>query len=152
MFKEPRHPLQTNLITLFNVPHHPLQSTTTPLQSTLLPSTTPPSLKYRNTIFQVPHPLQSTTHPLQSSTTPSSKYHATLSKVPHNAVFKIPHIAIFKVTHLKMAKKNKNHQQWKTYQNTPPLSTFAMLPWWRWWLTPKFTSRTVLLWNINKHG
>ena len=40
-------------MTLFKVPHHPLQSTT------------PPSLKYNTTLFKVPH------RPLQSSTSPS---------------------------------------------------------------------------------
>ena len=53
-------------ITLFKVPQHPLQCTTSP------------SSKYHTTIFKVPH------HLLQSTTPPSSKYHITLFKVPHH--------------------------------------------------------------------
>ena len=53
-------------ITLFKVPHHPLQSTT------------PPSSMYHTTIFKVPH------HPLQSTTSPSSKYHTTIFKVSYH--------------------------------------------------------------------
>ena len=96
-------------LTLFNVPHHPLQSTTPPsskYHTTLfkvlhhpLQSTTPSSSKYHTTLFKVPHhPYQSTTppsskyhttlfkisyHPLQSTTPPSSKYHTTLFKVSY---------------------------------------------------------------------
>ena len=83
LFKVPHHTLQSTTspsskyhTTLFKVPHHPLQSTTST------------SSKYHTTLFKVPHnplqstthPLQSTTPPLQSTTQPSSKYHTTSSK------------------------------------------------------------------------
>ena len=51
---------------LFQVPHHPLQSTTSP------------SSKYHTTLFKLSH------HHLQSSTHISSKYHTTLFKLSHH--------------------------------------------------------------------
>ena len=73
LFKVPHHPLQSTTspsskyhITLFKVPHHPIQSTTQF------------SSKYHTILFKVPH------HPLQRTTPPSSKYHTTLFKVPHH--------------------------------------------------------------------
>ena len=53
-------------IAIFKVPHHPLQSTTSP------------SLKYHTTFFKVPH------RHFQSTTPPSSKYRTTLFKVQHH--------------------------------------------------------------------
>ena len=82
-------------ITLFKIPHHPPQSTTSPsskYHTTLfkvphhlfkvphhpLQRTTPHSSNHHTTLFKVPH------HPLQSITPPSSKYHAILFKLPHH--------------------------------------------------------------------
>ena len=72
--KVPHHPLQSPTspssmyhTILFKVPHHPLQSNT------------PSSSKYHTTLFKVPH------RPLQSTIPPSSKYHTILFKVLHTS-------------------------------------------------------------------
>ena len=79
--------------TLLKVPHHPLQSTTSPSSNT-----TQPSSKYHTILFKVPQ------HTLQSTTPPSSSYHITLFKVPHNPLQSTTppsskyHTILFKVT------------------------------------------------------
>ena len=50
----------------------------------------PSSTKYQATLYKVPH------HPLQSTTPPSSKYHTTLFKVPQHPLHRY-HTTFYKV-------------------------------------------------------
>ena len=66
LYDDIRTPFSMYHITIFKIPHHPLQST---IPHSPLQNITPPYSKYHTTIFKVPH------HALRSTTSPLQKYH-----------------------------------------------------------------------------